>query len=102
MSEAKLISYDGEFLRCPSCGGTYLHQQQAVMHERRNGEDGDALEVCIDGPRVEARIVGKKATVGRRNAIRISFSCENCPAVLTLYIVQHKGQTLISWGRPVA
>ncbi|MGO9994706.1 MAG: hypothetical protein ACLPTF_19615 [Steroidobacteraceae bacterium] len=66
-----------DVLLCPVCKGNYLHR----THFREEPPPGDGFEFPRGG------------------SIAIEFRCEACPALPTLHIGHHKGQTFLSWDR---
>jgi len=38
-----------------------------------------------------------KAFAGRRSDLRLRFTCEQCPKESWLYLIQHKGDTIMKW-----
>ena len=68
----------------------------------RDAEDDKGKVIRVD---TKAGVTSADAIagfVGRRDDVRVSFSCEGCDRISTLVIWQHKGQTLISWDVPGA
>ena len=94
-------------LTCPSCGGNNLHQNGVEAYFR--DEDAD-IGVVVSASRVHHASTHtgsqKRNPSGRRDGIRIFFTCEVChgdPDVapyrppFELTIVQHKGMTFMEW-----
>ena len=100
MTQRAILDCDG-ILCCPHCGGNNLHHSTVEVFNRpREDDPSTAVLVKENG----APIVGHPLSnpSGRRNGILIEFKCENCgfdnPAkVFALGIVQHKGNTFLSW-----
>ena len=97
---------DEALLLCPRCGQGYLHHGRVRVLERLYGEDGDGIAVAVRHLKVRMQPLEESELPGRRNAVEISFSCENCSEVLdgfaqaedlVLQILQHKGNTFVSW-----
>jgi hypothetical protein len=89
-------------LRCPRCGGEYMHHTGAVFFER--GEDADTLvKIEVDGAYTSTRVspaAGSGNPSSRRHGMFVKFTCEKCTTpddVLQLNIAQHKGATEVSW-----
>lgn len=101
-----LVYWEGHrLLACPDCLDGYLHHTTVDVFERLRGEDGDSFRFRLDGHQLETSLVPNAP--GRRNSIEIRFWCENCsldkegnPArFFVLQILQHKGNTYLSWVR---
>ena len=97
--------YDTNNIKCPSCGGDYLHQV-GVELVIRDEEDGPAslVEATKDGVSVK-RMTAKEAYIeaGRRDLFKIIFNCEECSFgpggnSYGLWIKQHKGITIMEWA----
>lgn len=82
-------------LDCPFCGQTYLHQDSIVEYNRRD-EDGFTR---ISAMNIETAGGIPENPSPRRDAVSIHFWCENCDNKPKLNIIQHKGQTFVSWDR---
>ncbi len=92
------ITLDGA-LHCPRCGGDYMHHGAVTVHER-DREDSAGIRTTVRGVHVETMAIPADLIPGRRNSLSIAFWCEGCPEGLgdrNLVIVQHKGQTIVSW-----
>jgi hypothetical protein len=87
-------------LHCPLCGLDYLHQKDVVVFQRKK-EDGEVAVTEVK--KGELRQAVRSDGPGRRDALLIYFVCENCPKTehdpIVLEIIQHKGQTHVSWDR---
>jgi hypothetical protein len=96
-----------EVLKCPRCGDEYLHQSDIEIFNR--GEDkttGLHLIVLADSLQMDPDVVDGNPS-GRRQGMRILFSCEHCEGVawekgesapqMWLTISQHKGNTYVQW-----
>ncbi len=101
MTSIQITMTEDTNLNCPACGGNNLHHEDVHVYQRSH-EDSDAgLHVAVHGYQsveVTASMVGNPST--RRDGIRIRLSCENCPAQLSLVLIQHKGVTSIAWEGP--
>lgn len=91
-------------LKCPRCGGLYLHQNGVEVFSRHKEDSSRGIHAAIDyyeeRANVDTRMDGNPS--GRRDGIRISFECEFCPSDgvegdHVLSIVQHKGNERIEW-----
>ena len=92
-------------LKCPRCGGAYLHHGLVTVFDR--GEDAPSyLRTDLNNGQVTTRIVVHKTPEAagnpssRRDGLTIRFSCEACPKEvpdLELTISQHKGNTYVGW-----
>lgn len=89
-------------LRCPCCGGWYLHQTAVDTVFR--GEDSGGTATLSGGVRDGAEVftVGEDGHPGRRSYMHIWFWCEMCPNIPVLRVFQHKGVTLFSWHQALA
>ncbi|MEO5346866.1 MAG: hypothetical protein H7834_10880 [Magnetococcus sp. YQC-9] len=94
-----------EVLRCPRCGGEYLHQQRVRIFSKPQ-EDGDAVRNDSDPAGGTSTSIQKHAP-GSRDSLFIEFSCEFCDKSryddtfpetrFYLCVFQRKGLTLINW-----
>ena len=94
-------TYGGEQLmvRCAGCGELNLHAFRVQVFERRqeDAEDGRVVEVMYGKP-IDTRNDAEHGNPsGRRNGIRIYFSCECCPHISVLALYQHKGTEYMTW-----
>jgi len=84
-------SYGAELL-CPACGGNNLHHERVEIFER--GEDqAYGVHVSVVDGKAEVDTNIKANPSARRHGLSIHFSCEHCPAVSVLHVLQHKGTT---------
>ena len=91
-------------LLCPRCGGNNLHQERVDIWEREKEDDPVGLHVQTDGV-AHMQVDGflGDSPSGRRNGLRITFSCEQCQfdvpgeRDLLLFIWQHKGTTFVDF-----
>ena len=83
-------------LLCPNCKGDYLHQLSAQVYfvDAEDSDKGNAFEISKD---CVSSVPMRNNPSSRRDGIRIAFNCENRDAFPSLIIVQHKGQTIVSW-----
>ncbi len=99
------VSLLDETLRCPRCGMNYLHQGEVEVFVRHE-EDGLSTAVLIDKHGAPKVGQPERNPSGRRDGLRISFTCECChdensslkPWSLAIY--QHKGVTMLVWDEP--
>lgn len=90
-------------LRCPRCGGEYLHHYAVTIYER--GEDGGTeIRTHVENGTSKTEVVSSSRDnpSQRRHGMTISFTCEECPdrddlPPIQLTIAQHKGNTEIGW-----
>ena len=90
-------------LLCPDCDNPYLHQESVEMfwRDREDSERGTYVQSSWGNP----PIVDKNSEMnqnpsGRRDGLRIKFSCENCGREdISLTLSQHKGWTLMEWEK---
>ena len=91
-------------LRCPRCGGEYLHQSVVKMYNR-NEDDARVWRTVVTEDAVESKMAVSLTAENpspRRQGLTIGFTCEGCsgdvnPKVMELHIFQHKGATLLKW-----
>jgi hypothetical protein len=85
-------------LQCPACGEANLHHHEVIVCNRSR-EDGPGVRVTVSDQEVTKAdgAADGRAFAGRRNDVRIRFTCEHCPKVSWLYLVQHKGDTYLKW-----
>lgn len=86
------------YLKCPACGQGNLHHTD-VRVCNRSSEDAAGIRVDIHGLTVTttANVADDKSFAGRRSDLRIRFTCEQCPKESWLYVIQHKGDTIMKW-----
>jgi len=97
---------DDEPLICPSCGSDYLHHHGIAYFDREEDSKRGSL-VFIQKHSLEEeeslRVVQESNSLmdgcpsPRRGGMVIGFGCESCPAISSLSIYQHKGQTYVEW-----
>lgn len=93
----ELLLEDGA-LCCPSCGFNYLHHQDVHVYNREeDAESGTLTSVVGNQTRVDSSASMADCPSSRRDGVIISFMCEGCEVKPNLTIVQHKGQTFLSW-----
>jgi hypothetical protein len=87
-------------LHCPLCGEDNLHQQEVSVYQRRK-EDGEVFLTTLKDGESKHSILPNGP--GRRDALLLHFTCENCPETehepVVLEIIQHKGETHVFWDR---
>ena len=100
------IKFDSEGLDCPHCGGNYLHHHGITYYNRlEDDERGDLVQLNHTNTdnqwsfnaSHQTNASMKSCPSPRRGGMKIFFTCECCPAKLSLAIYQHKGQTFIQW-----
>ena len=64
----------------------------------RSGEDQPGRRILVTAGGSATLDAVSSNFAGRRDDLRIQFSCEHCPAISWLYIIQHKGDTLMKWA----
>lgn len=88
--------YEGR-LRCPSCGGEYLHHTTVEVYNRNEDGTHGQRTVVEEGvnnyglTRVDNNVNGNPSP--RRHGLVVNFYCEECEALPKLLIWQHKGST---------
>jgi hypothetical protein len=82
-------------LMCPQCGSNNLCHDEVQVFVRR-GEDKPGRRTTVHGADVTT-VDTVAGFAGRRSDLRIRFTCEGCPTVSWLYIIQHKGETITRW-----
>ncbi len=96
----KFDKHDGNILLCPHCDNDYLHHEGVEIYNRKEDATADRISVstCNEHNKYELNIdQGGKNPSGRRDGIRVFFSCESCGQASALTITQHKGQTFMEW-----
>ena len=93
----KFDRQNADALKCanPSCRSATLHQFGVeVFHRLEDAVTG--LHVEIDGFKIASdQSVWDGNPSSRRSGLTISFWCENCDAVTTMSVTQHKGSTFV-------
>lgn len=87
---------DSAALMCPSCGCSNLHHYRVEVYARRleDSATGMRAEISTRGSvTVNTSMAGNPSA--RRDGVRIHLHCEQCPALVELTIVQHKGTTYL-------
>jgi hypothetical protein len=94
-------------LACPSCGGdnNWLHHERVTVFCRGHEDNDSAHVTSVD--MTEATSMSRTSDntdnpSGRRDGLRIEFSCETCDIRPKLVIFQHKGNTYIFWEDTVS
>ena len=95
-------------LRCPQCGGEFLHHGRLTVFHRIE-DDEMITQTVVTGPTATVEAVPNSRTPNpssRRDSIEIEFQCELCHweknsdfanQRMFLQIAQHKGKTLLEW-----
>ena len=86
---------DFHMLRCPVCGGEYLHQDNTEIFNRSHEDSTEGLHVTVDGQKLQTDHSQTGNPSLRRDGMRIDLWCELCNSSSSLTIVQHKGNTLL-------
>ena len=90
------VAYDNVLL-CPKCDGDNLHHSSVEVIVR-DGEDGPGTSALSSRDGTTVSRVDASEIIGRRNAMVVSFWCEECGDLdERLSIYQHKGCTIIDW-----
>jgi hypothetical protein len=84
-------------VNCPACDGPWLHHLRVEVFDRRCEDAEDGLHVAVERTQLHVDTDLTDNPSGRRDGVRIFFYCEWCCAIPVLNIVQHKGNTLLSW-----
>ena len=87
---------DEHALACPGCGSTNLHHHRVDVYRRNREDDSQGLRAMVYGAGpvlVGNNMYGNPSE--RRDGVRMHFTCEMCPALSELTIVQHKGTTYL-------
>ena len=90
-----ILAYDC-LLMCPKCSGQNLHQVW-VKSIFRDEEDKDGTAVISTTKVTVQKRIKCEQIPGRRDVIDIKFFCDGCGGEFILRILQHKGNTMISW-----
>lgn len=84
-------------LTCPGCRENYLRHREVNVYSRpKESEPGFSTLVRENGQTTTIQ-AESAAFLGRRHDLRIQFTCEGCHKTSWLCIVQHKGQTFLTW-----
>lgn len=85
----------GYALRCPACGGDFLHHDRIDVYEpcHEDAETGQHVTVEWQGTSITTDLAGNPS--GRRNGLTIRFWCEGCAFRPVLHFLQHKGTTYV-------
>lgn len=86
---------DDNCLRCPSCGGEWIHHERVEVFERKHEDSDDGLHVIVVGQEIGIDPHMKGNPSLRRDGISVTFWCEGCPNRSILTIAQHKGVTVV-------
>lgn len=80
---------------CPQCDGNYLHHLTVEVFSRSREDSEEGLHILVEGNtfRANTDMIGNPS--GRRNGLKIGFSCETCEFKTEMIIQQHKGQTFV-------
>lgn len=87
---------------CPGCGHEFTHHRSVEIWARPE-DSPTGLHITVDGvdsdPKMEVvtSLRGNPST--RRNAVAITFSCENCLDLSKLTISQRKGLEIVSFHK---
>jgi len=97
------VLVDDQWLKCPVCGETYLHQGRVIVFNR-DEDDPETVETHVSSNSLRQRKIQSEDSnnpSGRRHGLTIEFTCEHHEGTMHLQIAQHKGCTLLSWRTPV-
>lgn len=93
-----MLSINDAFnLKCPNCGGTYLHHETVEVYNRATENHPQGLAITIRGQEVKQESSMDHNPSSRRDGIRIRFYCEKCPAHPVFLLSQHKGETYLEF-----
>ncbi|MBR9911512.1 MAG: hypothetical protein GYB33_14285 [Gammaproteobacteria bacterium] len=93
--EDYIEGYGGE-LKCPSCGGIYLHHDKVEVFERsEDAETGVHAVVENNVVKTDNNLDGNPSR--RRHGLKIHFWCEGCKAKPVISLSQHKGNTWVEF-----
>jgi hypothetical protein len=98
-----MIELDGNKLKCPHCGDTFLHHVRVDVHARPR-EDGETVTTSIlvrDGYAPNALPPPSENPSTRRDGVTLCLVCEGCDGYSELQVAQHKGVTLIDLKKAV-
>jgi hypothetical protein len=82
-------------LTCTHCIHDCTHHGPTHVWLRPRGEDGPSRKVTTldNGVAIEEDAQGNPS--GRRDAVEIVYSCEECGGLSALQVIQHKGATYL-------
>jgi len=99
MNEIKFDAGANNVLMCPVCNSENPHHEGVTVFDR--AEDAAVIKVTeVSDGRALSRAVPERVAgnpSSRRDALAVRFSCEQCPNISELTIVQHKGSTYLAW-----
>jgi hypothetical protein len=92
-------------LKCPNCGGEYLHHQLVDVYSRREDAEHGVHAVVWSGdspdgsrqewPKLESDSDVSNNPSSRRGGFGVRFYCEECDVLSALIVSQHNGQTFV-------
>ncbi len=92
-----MLPYDNPLI-CPFCGGDYLHHEQIDIFNRNREDSIEGLTITIQSTACAISTNADNDNPSRRrDGIRSKLWCEGCQKYPIMTIVQHKGQTFITW-----
>lgn len=98
MTEHLIIGPAERYMLCPNCGAAELHHFETTVYERAV-EDQAGMAFTISGPsHFTKEPVHANKIPGRRNSVKIFFWCEQCDRISTLFLLQHKGTSFLSFS----
>lgn len=84
-------------LLCAACGYNYTHLISIEAFER--AEDAvSGLHVIIEGQSAITNTALDGNPSDRRDAVRLTYSCEGCDKLTVISFIQHKGNTFVEYG----
>jgi hypothetical protein len=86
---------DYNLIECPYCGDEHLHHENVEIFDRT--EDAEVgRHVIVNASGAHLSMEGNPSN--RRSGVKIRFSCEGCDKKPELFLVQHKGETMLYWN----
>ena len=89
LDDGRVWADDFNEIKCPNCGGDFLHHEYVVVHAQSSKyinaydhEKQHETDVC-------------RNPSSDRNGITIGFSCETCDDLIELQLMQHKGVSAV-------
>ena len=82
-------------LICPNCGSENVHMYKVEVFIRDAEDCEEGTHTEIQGLILKQNPSMKGNPSGRRNGVKMTFTCEQCPQHFNLLIAQHKGWEMI-------
>lgn len=84
------------FVGCANCGGDFMHQRDVEVYRRDAEDSATGIHAWVRGVDIVTSKSVEGNPSGRRDAVVLSFECEQCGSKTVLEFTQHKGTEHIS------